>query len=54
MTEPYPPHDDDELESPESGPGMCEGAGDDALESVPRTAQSRGWGPGGRPASKAR
>ena len=46
MTEPYPPHDDYELGPPESGPGMCEGARDDALESVPRTAQSRGWGPG--------
>src|SRR5215203_2752646 len=45
MTEPYPPHDG-ELEPPESGPGLCDGAGDDALESVPRTAQSRGWGPG--------
>lgn len=46
MTEPYPPMGDELLERPETGPGLCDGAGDDALESVPRTAQSQGWGLG--------
>lgn len=44
MTE--PPGPDDLLEPPDSDLELCDGAGDDALESVARTAQSRGWGPG--------
>jgi hypothetical protein len=46
MTEPYPPTGDELLEPLDTGPGVCDGAGVDALESVPRTAQSRGWGSG--------
>lgn len=31
---------------PEGSPDVCDGAGDDALESTQRDARSRGWGPG--------
>lgn len=51
MTGPYPPTGDELLEQ-RAGLGLCDGAGDDALESVPRTPQSRGWGPAGRPANR--
>ena len=42
MTRPYPPTGDELLEPPETGQGLCDGAGDDALEAMPRTAQSLG------------